>query len=65
MEGKQASVKQKSIELVKGKSKKILKKVTTKKTSVTIKKLKRSKTYYFKVRGLKNGKFSSMKKIKL
>lgn len=48
--------------------KKGLKKITVKKTKATVKKLKKGKTYYFKVRGIADGvkgKFSAVKKIKL
>ena len=47
--------------------KKGVKKITLKKTSVTIKKLKKGKVYYFKVRGINgqvSGKYSAVKKIK-
>ena len=50
------------------KFKKSVKKVSIKKTSVMIKKLKRGRYYYFKVRGIDDkvtGKFSPIKKIKV
>lgn len=49
------------------KFKKGVKKITVKKTSVMVKKLKHRKTYYFKVRGVSgniNGSYSAVKKVK-
>lgn len=52
--------------------KKAVKKLSVKKTTVTIKKLKNKKTYYVKVRGMRKnsdgsmsyGKYSAKKKVK-